>query len=259
MDIKDLLCKIDEIIPFSLSEAWDNTGLILGNNEMMVSNICLTLDATPEVIDMAADSKCNVIIAHHPLIFKSINSIDTSSITGAAIEKAIKNDIAIISLHTNWDKSGLNNVLAEALNLNNIRTLQPQKKEENRIGIIGKLPQEENTDDFLKILKRAWNLSHVICYEAKYKKTISSVAMCGGAGSDLWIDAFYEKADVFITAEVKRHHRLAALFKGLSIIEIDHYEMESVSLTSLGKLLENATKIKVDIINPVIKINILSQ
>ena len=253
MNIKDLLCKIDEIIPFSLSETWDNTGLIIGDNEMPVSDICLTLDATPEVIGQAADSKCNVIITHHPLIFSPISNVDTSSITGAAIKKAIKNDIAIISLHTNWDKSGLNNALASALNLNNTRTLQPQKKEEDRLGVIGELLQKEDPDDFLKMVKDAWNLSYVIYHETKDKKSISRVALCGGAASELWADALHENADVYITAEVKHHHRLAAIYKGLPIIEADHYEIESFSLSSLAKLLEKILKISIKIINPSIK------
>jgi dinuclear metal center YbgI/SA1388 family protein len=258
MNIKELIDQIDKIIPLNRSESWDNTGLIVGENEMPVSNICLTLDATPEVIDQAADLKCNVIITHHPLIFKPISSIDTSTLVGAAIKRTIKNNIAIISLHTNWDKLGLNNALASALNLNNIRTLQPHKKEEDRIGVIGELPQVKNPDDFLKIVKNAWNLSHVIYHEAKDKKTISSVAMCGGAGSGLWIDAYYEKADAYITAEVKRHHRLAALYKGLSIIETDHFEMENFSLSSLKKILEEATEINTKIINPSMRISVLA-
>jgi dinuclear metal center YbgI/SA1388 family protein len=258
MDVKDLLHKIDEIIPFDLSETWDNTGLIVGDNEMPVSNICLTLDATPEVIDRAAELQCNVIITHHPLIFNPISCVDTSTLTGAVIKSAIKNDIAIISLHTNWDKSGLNNSLARALGLKNIRTLQPKRKEEDRIGVIGELPQKENMSDFLKIVKDAWNLSLVIGYEAKGMKTISNVAICGGAGSEFWLDALYENADVYITAEMKRSHNLAAVYKGLNIIVADHYEMESFSLISLGKLLEETTKINIEIINPFIKINVLA-
>jgi len=250
MNIKKLIEQIDSVIPLNMSESWDNTGLIVGENDMPVSSVCLTLDATPEVIDQAANLNCNVIITHHPLIFKPISTIDTSTLEGAAIKSTIKNDIAIISLHTNWDKSGLNEALASALNLNNIRTLQPRKKEEDRIGVIGELPQNENPDDFLRIVKNAWNLSHVIYHEARGKKTISSVAICGGAGSELWLDAYNENADAFITAEVKRYHRLASLYKGLSIIETDHYEMENYSLFSLKKLLEETIGINIKIVNP---------
>jgi len=255
MNIRILLDRIDKIIPFNLSETWDNTGLIVGDNEMPVSDICLTLDATPEVVDQAADSKCNVIITHHPLIFNPISNVDTSSIIGAVIKKAIKNDIAIISLHTNWDKSGLNNALASALNLNNIRTLQPQKKEEDRFGVIGELSRKVNPDDFLSMVKQTWNLSHVIYHEAKSLKPVSSVAICGGSASEFWTDALHENADVYITAEVKYHHRLAAAYKGLSIIEADHYEMENFSLSSLAKSLNRIIKNNIKIINPSIKIN----
>jgi len=259
MNIKDLLHKIDKIVPFNLTETWDNTGLIVGDNEMPVSDICLTLDATPDVVDQAADSKCNVILTHHPLIFTPINNVDTSSLTGEAIKKAIKNDIAIISLHTNWDKSGLNNALASALKLDNIRTLQPQKKEDERIGVIGELPKKVIPDDFLKMVRDAWNLSHVRYHEAKCVKSVSCVAICGGAASEFWLDALHENADIYITAEVKYHHRLAAAHKGLSIIEADHYEMEKFSLSNLAKLLKKIIKNNIVIINPNIKIKISAQ
>ena len=259
MNIKSILSKIDEVIPFVLSETWDNTGLVLGDTDMLVSKICLTLDATPEVINQAAELKCDLLITHHPLIYSPIRIIDTSTITGATIHKAIKNDIAIISLHTNWDKLGLNYALASALNLRNIRTLQPNRKEEDRIGVIGELSQEQHIDSFLRTLKDSWNLSHVICHEAKDKTTVSSVALCGGAGGEFWLDAFHEKADVFITAEVKRHNYLASLYKGLSIVEIDHYEMENYSLTNLKKLLEKTIDISMEIIYSSSNINIITR
>ena len=258
MDVRELLSQIDEVIPFNLSETWDNTGLLLGDNEMPVSKICLTLDATPEIIDQAAESNCNIVITHHPLIFNPMKNVDTSTLTGAVIKKALKMDIAIISLHTNWDKTGLNDTLAKALSLNNIRTLQPRKKEEDRIGVIGELQQKEDIDTFLKMVKYSWNLSHVKCHEIKTKKAISSVAICGGAGGEFWLEALYENADAFITSEVKRYHHLAATYKGLYIVEIDHHEMESYSLTCLGKLLKRITKIDIDIINPLIKYNVLT-
>jgi len=257
MDVRELLSQIDEVIPFNLSETWDNTGLLLGDNDMPVSKICLTLDATPEIIDQAVESNCNIVITHHPLIFNPMRNVDTSTLTGAVIKRALQKDIAIISLHTNWDKTGLNNTLASALNLNNIRTLQPKKKEEDRIGVIGELQQKDDIENFLKIVKNSWKLSHVKCHEIKTKKAISSVAICGGAGSELWLDALYENADAYITSEVKRYHHLEATYKGLYIVEIDHHEMESFSLSSLGKLLNKITKIDVDIINPLIKYNVL--
>ena len=258
MNIRELLHQIDEIVPFNLSETWDNTGLILGDNEMPVSKICLTLDATPEVIDKAAESKCNVIITHHPIIFSPISNVDTTTLTGAVIKRAIKSDIGIISLHTNWDKSGLNNSLARAINLNNIRTMQPKKKEEDRIGVVGELPQSEYLDDFLKTVRDSWNLSHVKAHETKDKKIISRVAICGGAGGEFWHDALAENADVYITSEVKCHQHLAAAYKGLHIVDTDHYEIESFSLLSLGESLRKTTGIDVEIINPLIKINVLT-
>lgn len=258
MYVNDLIRVIDETVPFSLSENWDNCGLIVGENEMPVSNICLTLDATPEIIDQAEEMNCNVIITHHPLIFNPIINVDTSSLTGAVIKRAMKKDIAIISLHTNWDKSGLNIALASALKLNNIRTLQPMKKDEERFGVMGELPQKENLDNFLKIIKDAWELTYVICHEAKRKNGISTVALCGGAGGEFWLDALNENADVFITAEVKRFQHLEAAYKGLHIVEADHYEMESYSLKSLGKLLSETTNIDINIINPYININVLA-
>jgi dinuclear metal center YbgI/SA1388 family protein len=259
VNIRELLYEIDKIVPFNLSEEWDNTGLIIGNNDMPVSKVSLVLDVTPEIIDRAADSKCDVVISHHPTIFSPVSSIDTSTLTGATIKNALKHDIAIISLHTNWDKSGLNNTLALALSLNNIRTLQPKIKEEDRIGVVGELWQKKDPDSFLRMVKDAWNLSHVICHEPKNKKAIQKVGICGGAGGEFWLDALHENCDAFITSEVKRHHRLAANYKGMYIIATDHYEMENYSLSNLKQLLENNIEINIEILNPTEIIKVLTQ
>lgn len=241
MTIGELLLKLDAALPFETAEEWDNCGLIIGDTNERIEKIALSLDATSEVLDVAISEGFRALITHHPIIFQPIKKIDFSDFSGSIIRRAIKSDVSIIALHTNWDKKGLNETLAKMLELQNIEPLQ-----NGGFGMVGDLKKSVGLEKFADYVKKNLGLSHVVCHSPL--KKISRVALCGGAGGDFWPDAVRANADVFLTAEVKLHHRLAAA-PSIAIIEIDHSQMERASLGALAKLIEAATKIPVSIIN----------
>lgn len=117
----DIVGIINKIAPPVLAEAWDNPGLQIGDPSAEVGRIMVALDPTPEVIDSAIAASCQLLVTHHPLIFKPLNSISTATPHGASIQKAIKSGLSILSLHTNYDiaSGGLNDLLAGKLGLLN--------------------------------------------------------------------------------------------------------------------------------------------
>ena len=129
MKLKELASYIDSITPLAFQESYDNSGLQIGNPEAEINSALLTLDITNDVIDEAIENKCDVIISHHPLIFSGIKKIIGANITEKIAIKAIKNDIAIYSAHTNLDnfEQGVSRKMAKKLNLNNVRVLLPLK------------------------------------------------------------------------------------------------------------------------------------
>ena len=129
MIIKDITDFIENLAPVQLQETYDNAGLIIGDKNTEINQILVCLDVTENIVDEAIEKKCQLIISHHPLIFKGIKKINGNNSIEKIIIKAIKNNIAIYAVHTNLDNviNGVNSVLAEKLGLKNQRSLQPKK------------------------------------------------------------------------------------------------------------------------------------
>jgi dinuclear metal center YbgI/SA1388 family protein len=129
MKLKDICSYLDTAVPISFQEDYDNSGLQIGSPEKEVSSVLLTLDITSEVLDEAITKKCDLIVSHHPLIFRGIKKLTGSSFTEKILLNAIRADIAIYSAHTNLDSlsNGVSRKMAEKLNLQQIKVLSPLK------------------------------------------------------------------------------------------------------------------------------------
>lgn len=127
--IREVIAALESFAPLSLQESYDNSGLITGDDSQEVSNVLLTIDCTEDVVQDAIDQKCNLILAHHPIVFSGLKKLTGSNYVERTIIKAIKNDIAIYAIHTNLDtaKGGVNWKIAEKLDLQNIKVLDPIK------------------------------------------------------------------------------------------------------------------------------------
>lgn len=135
MTVKDIANLIEEYAPTSLQETYDNVGLLIGNSSMEVRGVLITLDITEEVMNEALNLQCNVIVSHHPLIFRGLKQITGSNETERCVQQAIKNDIAIYAAHTNLDNvlNGVNGKIAEKLHLTNIKILVPKDKQLSKL------------------------------------------------------------------------------------------------------------------------------
>ena len=119
--IKDIIQYLESIAPPEYQEGYDNSGSMCGSLNDTVKGVIITLDSTEEVVDEAIDKDCNLVIAHHPIIFKSVKSLTGKNYVERTIIKAIKNDIAIYAFHTNFDNviDGVNSKICEKLGLTN--------------------------------------------------------------------------------------------------------------------------------------------
>jgi dinuclear metal center YbgI/SA1388 family protein len=124
--LSDILGMINKMSPTDLAESWDNPGIQVGDPTAEVSRIMVALDATPAVIDSALQADCQLLVTHHPLIFKPLKAISTASTQGKSIHAAIRGGLGIVSMHTNYDiaEGGLNDVLSERLGLTTRAPLQ---------------------------------------------------------------------------------------------------------------------------------------
>ena len=227
MKIRELLEHIDSFAPFSLAEEWDNPGLLVGSMNDEVHRVGVCLDAVSSAVIEAEKHGCNVLVCHHPVIFRGIKSITDSSEQGRTIQEAIRRNVNIIAAHTNWDKApgGVNDTLATLLGLRDIEPL-------DELGVCGVMNVAMFRPTFLEHVKQSWGLSGIDCYGQPAK--ISRVALCGGSGSEFWRAAKNHKADIYLTADMKYHELSDAVNEGLAIGLINHGEMERASIPELA-------------------------
>ena len=130
--IAEILFEIEKVAPLSLQENYDNAGLIVGDKNVAVSNILLCIDATEEVVDEAIKRNCNLIVAHHPIVFGGLKKLNGKNYVEKSVIKAIKNDVAIYACHTNIDNvlhNGVNMKIADKLGLVNCKILSPKQNQ----------------------------------------------------------------------------------------------------------------------------------
>lgn len=154
MRISEITDYLESIAPLEYQEDYDNSGLLIGDPDHEVTKVIITLDCIEEVIEEAIASNCQLIIAHHPIVFRGLKKITGRNYVEKTILKAIKNDIAIYAIHTNLDNvsNGVNSKIADKLGLLNRSLLQPKS------GILSKLVTfcpKENTESILKALHKA--------------------------------------------------------------------------------------------------------
>lgn len=342
MKLSYITSTIEEFAPLSLQESYDNAGLLTGCKDMSISAALLCIDITEEIIDEAIQKKCNLIISHHPLVFKGIKKINGKNHIERCLIKAIKNDIAIYSAHTNIDSvtNGVSYKMGEKLGLTNTRILSPNNgnlkklicycpeeysqkvreaifkagagtigkydscsfnskgegtfkanlktnpfvgekgivhsEKEIRIetifpqhltgkvlyaikeahpyeevaydiftteindfstgfGLIGELKEDIDTLTFLKNVKDIFNCER-IRYSPIIHSKVKTIALCGGSGSFLINDALRNKADLFITGDIKYHDYFTTEEK-MMIADIGHYESEQFTKDIFYELL----------------------
>lgn len=228
MNIHGLLNAINSFAPFTSCEDWDNSGLQVGSYESEITGVAVCLDAVHEAVIQASDNDCNVLLCHHPLIFRAIKHINLDSEQGMTIQEAIKRGVNIIAAHTNWDKAeeGVNFQLAKSLGLKDIAPIA-------EFGLTGLLSDSMTSREFIGHVKRVWNLSRLDYYGSGSQK-ISRVSLCGGSGSEFWRAAKKCASDVYITADMKYHELIDATRDGLNILLPEHGEMERASLPALA-------------------------
>ncbi len=239
--IHDIASHLESIAPLSYQEGYDNAGLITGDASWEVTNILCCLDCTEAVVDEAIQRGCNLVVAHHPIVFKGLKKINGRNYVERTIIKAIKNDVAIYAIHTNLDNvlyRGVNSRIAEKLGLLNSRILSPKPSPngaEIGAGLIGELPSAMEEAHFLEKLKEIM-LVGCIRHTWLLGRPIKSVALCGGSGSFLLPAAIACKADIYITGDFKYHEFFDA-DGHLVIADIGHFESEQFTIDLLHEII----------------------
>ena len=246
MRISELLTGIDQFAPFALAEEWDNVGLLLGSVDREVRRILLGLDPGMPLLQEAISRGADTLITHHPVIFRPLSSVTLTTPVGAFLELALANSINVIACHTNFDSAaeGVSDALAARLQLENIsplhRTVYPGMANtgHGRIGILG---SPLSSTAFLQRVCEVLGVQGVMIAGTMPEK-IKTVALCGGSGSDLAEEALKQRADVYLTAEIKHSTARWAEDSGFCVIDGTHYGTEQPAVALLAEKLEDLNR-----------------
>ena len=220
--VKDIYNFIDSIAPFNTQEEWDNSGLLVGNENAEVTKILFALDATSDVVDQAIKFGANLIITHHPVIFKAVSDVLSDSL----VYKLINNNISIICAHTNYDKAidGANDILCKTVGFDGFT------KVENTCLNIGFFESEISTDNFVNHIKNV--LGCVVRYN-NLSKNIKKIAVCSGSGSDYLSLAKDLNCDALLTGDASHHAFSDANEMGIVLVAAGHFETENLAMKPL--------------------------
>ncbi len=222
MTVKELYLKISERIPAHLACEWDNDGIMSSPDlSAEVSSVLVALDVTEEIVDYAISRKFDLIISHHPLIFKPVGSVNEENHITRKVIKLISNNVSVFSFHTRADKveGGVNDLLAEAIGLVDIEPFG-----EEGLGRIGTLPEETTLEEFCNDVKISLEADGVRFADAY--NPVRRVAVVGGDGKDFVKDAISAGADTYLSGRIGYNVMAEAAEMGINLVEAGHYFTE---------------------------------
>ena len=232
---------LERIAPRHLAEDWDNTGLLVGSYAQKMERILVALDVDDTVVAEAIERRADMIVAHHPAIFRGMKQLRTDLPLGRRLAALLTHGIAVAAAHTNLDitRGGVNDVLAARLGLEKlssfITTAQTDGSAES-LGRIGTLPTPVAIDDFAHSVCKRLGVSHVRLVRAA-DRPVRRVAVVGGAGAEFIDTAVRRGADVYVTGDVKYHEAQRAAEQGMHLIDAGHFGTEVPVLPVLADLL----------------------
>jgi dinuclear metal center YbgI/SA1388 family protein len=219
VNLVEIIKYFESKYPKDLAYDWDNVGIQVGTLNIKAKKVLVSLDLTKEVVKEAIELKANMILTHHPLMFKPMDKIIFDSPKGWIVKNLIKHNITVYSAHTNYDlaEGGMNDTLAKALNIKNPQLLDM----DDEIGRFGQTDPLE-FDDFIKFIKKALKLD-TVSVVGNQNKTVKTIGISGGSGSKHMYEAKKRGCDVYLTGDVTYHTALDAIALGLTIIDIGHH------------------------------------
>ena len=238
MTVNELSKYMNEKIPRELSCSWDNDGLMCcPNPDREVKKALFTMDVTPEAINHAIEGGYDVIISHHPLIFRGVKTLSGDFGIPARLIKLIKNDIAVMSYHTRFDAvdGGVNDALADIFELTDVQKVVCEGIELMRVGY---LPEELDIEHFVEVVRAKLGCEH-LNYASNSGK-VHKLALVGGGGGSYIREAAASGADTYLSGEIGYHNLTDCKDYRINLVEAGHYFTERIALYNLSELVKEA-------------------
>lgn len=242
MKLKNIIAYIEERAPILLQEPYDNSGLILGNTDTEVSKVLVCLDVDIDAVEYAISQNCQLVLSHHPTVFKALKNFTAETRESSILIKAIRNDLALYSSHTNFDSAegGLSDLLCEKLGLKNTKVLKKISYDSAEYGS-GRYGVTEPIEgkEFINRIKTKLSLDN-IRYVGQIPKTVEKIAVYNGSYDRDIIDELIKISPVIlITGDLKYHDAQELLYNGIFTIDAGHYGTEVIFVDEVAEILGN--------------------
>ena len=233
--VNNIIKEMELLAPTYLKEDFDNVGLMVGDKNKEVKKVLLALDCTLKVIEEAKKENVELIITHHPLIFKRPSSITTDTLQGKKIIELIKNDISLYSSHTNLDsvENGLNDTIVKILEKN-------KRDDKAGLGRIVSLNESIQLEDLISKIKKSLNINNLRVVKGKDK--VNKIAIINGSGQDFIGKAVALGADCIITGDTTYHFASDYKEMEISILDVGHFASEQITFFNVMENLKEKFK-----------------
>ena len=240
MKCYEIIEKLESLSPEAFAEEWDNIGLLAGRRDKEVGTVYIALDATDDVVEEAVRIGADLLLTHHPLIFKKLGRVNTDDFIGRRVCELIRNDISYYAMHTNFDVMGMADAAADELSLKDRQVLSVTYEDDiskEGCGRVGKLEKCMSVAELAEFVKEKFHVPNVRVY-GDLGDIVETAAVMPGSGGDYIRDALNAGADVMITGDVDHHEGIDAVAQGIAVIDAGHYGIEKLFISYMEEFIK---------------------
>ncbi len=240
MTCGEIMERLETLSPKNYAEDWDNIGLLAGRRDKAVETVYIALDATDEVIADAVRVGADMLLTHHPLIFKKLSRVNTDDFIGRRIVTLIQNDISYYAMHTNFDVMGMADAAADELGLQERAVLNVTFEDEiskEGCGRVGRLSERMSVEALAELVRKSFHVPNVRVF-GNLGDIVETAAVMPGSGGSFIRDAVRAGADVMITGDIDHHEGIDAVAQGLAVIDAGHYGIEKLFIPYMEEFIK---------------------
>lgn len=243
MKCGEVIHKLEELAPTRYACSWDNVGLLLGRRDKEVKRLYLALDVTDRVLDEVVEGEYDMLITHHPILFRPVSRINDDDYLGRWMLRLLSRDISCYAMHTNFDIAPgcMGDLAAKRLGLfvqGPLEVTVQDEEGQKGVGRIGNLPEDITVKALCERVKEAFGLPFVTLYSANEERLARRIAISPGSGKGMIKLAEAAECDVLISGDFGHHDGMDAVASGISVINAGHYGLEHIFMEFLEEYLK---------------------
>lgn len=229
MICREIIEYIQKRCPEHYAAEWDNTGLLVGDAARTVKKIVLALDATDEAIEYAVSVGADLLLTHHPMIFKPIRSVTSDTMEGRRIIRLIENKITYYASHTNFDVCCMADEAAAMIGMQGGSPLELTGEIDGKPAGYGRAGcmESKSVADWAEEIKRIFSLDYVIVYGDSSRK-VQNIAISPGSGKGMLSEVLKRNVELLITGDIGHHEAIDSVAQNVCVIDAGHYGLEHI-------------------------------